>query len=201
MVNTPHKFSGQQEGEKVLFHGLQHAVALVPGTVKVLGLGAAIIAGFSFLGSGHAGVVSLGVLLGLVVWALGIWAIFLMQGRNMFYITDRRIVRFEATTPFSTGMRSLGWDDTVKVKTYAPSLFWKLFNVGNVIVHAKSTFIHPADSAGDTVMTNDDIDLRFTHFYADLGHYIDKILYLHKNKPDEVAILHPFVEKPRGERY
>ena len=38
------------------------------------------------------------------------------------------------------------------------------------------------------------------YFFEDLANYIDKILYLVKNSPDDIATIRLFVPKPAGSR-
>ena len=48
---------------------------------------------------------------------------------------------------------------------------------------------------------SEDIRMPYTWYYEDLANYVEKILHLNKTKPDEIAKLHLFVPKPKGQRY
>lgn len=50
------------------------------------------------------------------------------------------------------------------------------------------------------IVTDDDIELADIYYYRDLGNYIEKILFLYKKQPKEVANLNAFVPKPKGKR-
>ena len=122
------------------------------------------------------------------------------QKREVGYITDRRLVRFEPTTLFATNSRTLTWDEVVKVKTYPPNFLWKQLAIGNVVVHARTPG-RPEEALGHGGVTADDIQLTDVYYYKDLGNYIDKILFTYKQKPSNIGEIRPFVPKPRGERY
>ena len=141
-----------------------------------------------------------GLALAVVIVVVGTKIVTDYQVRNISYITDRRLVRFEPTTLFATNSRTLTWDEVVKVKTYPPNMLWKQLAIGNVVVHARTPG-RPDDSHGMNGMTADDIQLTDVFYYKDLGNYIDKILFTYKQKPKDIALIRPFVPKPKGERY
>ena len=70
-----------------------------------------------------------------------------------------------------------------------------------MVVHAGSTYVHTHAQTRENLYTNDDLDLEHVFYYKDLGNYIDKILYIYKHNPQELAELRPFVPKPAGQRY
>ena len=50
------------------------------------------------------------------------------------------------------------------------------------------------------MITDDDIEIPYVSFYRDLGNYIEKILFLYKKRPADIADLKPFVAKVKGKR-
>ena len=69
-----------------------------------------------------------------------------------------------------------------------------------MVVHARTT-IAPLDGATMAqAVTDDDVELRDVYFYRDLGNYIEKILFLYKKQPKDIADLKPFVTKEKGKR-
>lgn len=203
MQNFPDSFTGQQQGERVLYVVHPHHLALYIDVAKVLAIALMIAISSIFLAGLFPAFVMGGMLLALVVGVVGVLAVLSMEKMNLTYVTDRRIIRFTGATPFATNTRSLNWDDAVKVKTFAPNVFWKMFKIGNVVVHARSTFVHLHETPAtrESTMTNDDLDLEHVYYYRDLGNYIDKILYLYKHSPEELKELRAFVPKPKGKRY
>lgn len=164
--------------------------------VKVYFVAFVVFLAFLLMGSQIASVSALfkllGLILGVAVAVIGTKIVGDYQRRNISYITDRRVVHFEPTTLFATNLRTLTWDEVVKVKTYPPNMLWKQLAIGNVVVHSRT----PAE--GELI---DDIELKDVYYYRDLGNYIDKILFTYKQKPREVEQIKPFVPKPRGQRY
>lgn len=203
MHNSDTDFFGKQEGERILYVVRPHSLATTFGLVRIYLVSLAIFAVLALLGtqiSGFEGLFVLaGVILAIIMIAAGTKILTDYQKRDIGYITDRRLVRFEPTTLFATNPRSLTWDEVVKVKTYPPNFLWKQMAIGNVVVHART----PArpDDFGHGEVVADDIELKNVYYYRDLGNYIDKILFTYKQKPREMEDMHPFIPKPRGERY
>ena len=102
-------------------------------------------------------------------------------------ITDRRIIRFEASFPFFLSKRSFFWDDVTKLKGFAPNIFFRLMHVGTICVQPK---IAPIEA----------IEIPYVYLYEDLTNYIDKLLYVQKNNPKDLDQLRNFVPKPAGQR-
>ncbi len=204
MKNTDRDFYGKQEGERILYVVRPHPLATTLKLIKVFGVALIISIALIFLGTELEAIrgifVILGVLLFFVINIIGTKIIMDWQTREIAYITDRRLVRFEPTTLFATNSRTLAWDEVVKVKTYPPNFVWKQLAIGNVVVHAR-TSIRTAEDVPMGTVTADDIEIKDVYFYRDLGNYIDKILYTYKQMPAEVANIRPFVLRPRGQRY
>ena len=203
MINSDVDFFGKQDGEMILYVVKPHPLSTTFGLIKIYFIALAVFIVLTLLGtqvSGFEGwfVVS-GFILALVIAFMGTRILTDYQQRDVAYITDRRLIRFEPTTLFATNPRSLSWDEVVKVKTYPPNFLWKQMAIGNVVVHART----PArpDDFGHGEVVADDIELKNVYYYRDLGNYIDKILFTYKQKPREMAEIRPFVPKPRGERY
>lgn len=194
-------FPGQHDDERVLAMVKQHHLGLVVRLTKVGLLAGVVLALGGILGPLiHAAISGITVVGAIIVGSIGVWYALAIQDKSVAYITDRRIVRFDITTPFTTVSRGLGWDDTLKVKSFTPNIVWKMLNVGKLTVHAKSTMVGLTE-APKGYTTNDDIDLDYVFYYRDLANYIDKILYLFKNQPKGLSELHAFVGKPKGMRY
>jgi len=194
-------FQGQQEGERILFVIYPHPIAEYVNYVKLVGIALVLMISFIFLGNIHPSFPLFGVFLAVAVFGIGALIVHTMQSKNIAYLTDRRIIRFESSNIFAVNSRALSWDDTVKVKTFPPNFLWRMFNIGTVTVHARSTMVHIDTQQQQNTWSNDDLDLHNVYYYKDLGNYIDKIIYLNKHNPQELQSLHPFVPKPKGQRY
>lgn len=204
MHNTEHDFYGKQEGERILYVVKPHPFALTFGLIKIFLIALVISTVFILLGTTLEGLgvifIIPGLILFFVVIFLGTKIVLDWQAREVAYITDRRIVRFEPTTLFATNSRTLAWDEVVKVKTYPPNFLWKELAIGTVTIHAR-TSIRTAEDTPIGTVTADDIEIKDVYYYKDLGNYIDKILFTYKQQPMAVAEIRPFIPRPRGERY
>lgn len=204
MINTEKSFYGQQEGERILFVVRSHPlpVALKFAQVYLVSLGIIVI--FLLISNTFPTIKGLftllGFFLGIGFGIIGSKVLANSQKKGISYITDRRIVRFEPTTFVATNIRTLSWDEVVKVKTFAPNMLWKQMAIGNVVIHARTT-VRTAEEDAKGAVTADDIELKDIYYYRDLGNYIDKILFTYKQRPKEIANIKPFVLKPAGERY
>ena len=207
MLNTNEYFYGQQTDERILYvvrpHWLSQAILFgkflaAAGIVFFI---AAIVGeqGFIQKYAGQFGIGG-GIIAGIIV-AIGLWVVENVRQKNIAYITDRRIVKFEASTPFATNSRSLNWEEAVKVKTYARNAIWKQLMIGSVVVHAKTTIAAPEISKTERLVTDDDVEIQNAYFYRDLGNYIEKILFLYKKQPKDIAALQSFVPRVKGKRY
>lgn len=121
MENTRTKFYGKQVDERILYMIQPHSIALRLNLIKVYF--AAFIAFISFVliaklfASGGI-LVLVGIFTAILISFLGSMIAKISHRKNITYLTDRRIVRFEPTTLFATNIRTLSWDEVVKVKTY-----------------------------------------------------------------------------------
>jgi hypothetical protein len=203
MHNSENDFYGKQTDERILYVVKPHPLATTFSLIKIYLIAVCISVVIVILGTqieNFTGLfVTLGVLLFILIIIVGTKVILDWENREIAYITDRRLIRFEPTTLFATNSRTLTWDEVVKIKTYPSNFIWKQMAIGNVVVHART----PArpDEAGHNEITADDIQLKDVYYYRDLGNYIDKILFTYKQKPAEIEQIKPFVPKPRGERY
>jgi hypothetical protein len=205
MNDYPTDFYGQHEDEKVLYKVKSHPLAeqmkyarVVVATLVVL-IGVIVIA--QVVPELATPVAFWGLVMALLIMVVGFWFIRITGEKSAAYITDRRVVRFSAVSPFAVNTRSLSWDEAVKVKTYAPNVFWKILNAGNVVVHAKSTVLTTEEIRAKSTVTEDDVELTDVYYYEDLGNYIEKILFTYRKKPEEMEKLRKFVPKPKGKRY
>lgn len=203
------QFYGQQDGERVLYEVHSHKMLETVALIKIIFFGLAIIFLFAVVASAipefRTFIVSVGAVLGFTIMVIG-WLITKLLGtKSKAFITDRRVIRFSAGSPWTTATRSLTWDEVVKVKTNSPNFWLRSFNIGNVVIHARTTIMQGITDderpRQEQSVTNDDIMLEGIEYYQDLGNYMDKVLYLYKKEPQELKALRPFVAKPRGQRY
>lgn len=203
MVNTKNKFYGQQEDEKILYATKPHYLKLI---LDIFMLGAISFTTFIILFTLSTQIKIftifgfLAFLVPLSIFIVGFLIIKNMYQRNINYITDRRVVRFDPTTILATNIRTIAWDEVVKVKTFSRNIIFKELKIGNVVVHARTT-IKTINDDSQTNVSADDIEIKDVFMYKDLGNYIDKILYIYKRSPKKVSQIHPFVEKEKGLRY
>ena len=202
MHNSDTDFFGKQDGERILFVVRPHRLSLVFKLFRIYLIAFAVFVVLAILGV-QLVEISLFIIIGLIIAVLmviiGTKVVTDYQNRDIAYITDRRLMRFEPTTLFATNPRSLTWDEVVKVKTYPPNAIWKQLAIGNVVVHARTPARPDEHTPG--AIAADDIELKDVYYYKDLGNYIDKILFTYKQKPKEMEEIRVFVPKPRGERY
>lgn len=203
MQNTDSSFYGQQAGEKILYvirpHIMTLYIALVKLTIAVAVILFTMVIAASVLPFIQQTILMVGIVGSALVGIIGLWI--LLKGKSIAYLTDRRIVKFDPTAPFATNIRSLSWEEAVKVKTFSHNLFLKQMKIGTVLIHAKSTIASTDVTKRENVTTDDDVEIHNVYYYRDLGNYIEKILYLYKKHPKEIAELPTFVPKPRGRRY
>lgn len=174
-------FDGQQTGERILYTIFPHPFSKNFALVRniILGLFFFIFI-FTLIGI-------IGVLFVLFVLVISIWWTITVFNRDVAYITDRRIIRFDQVSPFFRTKRELFWGEALKAKAYAPNLLYKMMKIGNLE-------INPQMGDGENVRITD------VFYFEDLANYIDKILFTFKNSPQDMANLKPFILKPKGER-
>lgn len=203
MRNTDSDFYGQQEDERILCVIRPHSLAMAVKLAKIYLIALFVFGAFYSIGRlfGNFGSIFtlISLLGGVAIAGIGSKLVSDQQRKNLAYLTDRRIVRFEPTNFIATNIRTLSWDEVVKVKTFSPNMIWKQMAIGSVVIHARST-LRVDEPKPDTV-TADDIEIGDVYLYRDLGNYIDKILFTYKRMPREVANIRPFVPKPKGQRY
>lgn len=203
MLNTDISFYGQQADERILYVVKPHNLATVFKLLKIYLVSFFVFAAFYATGSllpPYRGLISLlAIILGILMVVIGSKIVTDNQRKNLAYLTDRRIVRFEPTNFIATNIRTLSWDEVVKVKTFSPSMVWKQLAIGSVVIHARTPT--RLENVEVTLGSADDIQLSDVFLYRDLGNYIDKILFTYKRKPKEVSEIRPFIPKPIGQRY
>lgn len=207
MINNDTSFYGQQTGERILHVIRPYPLALATMLGKfLLAAGAVILlavaAGRQISVERYAFDIAVGGgLTAALITGAGLWITDTARRKNAAYVTDRRIVKFEATNPFATSIRSLSWEEAVKVKTPPTNFIWKQLMVGTVVVHAKTTVASIDLTKTENVVTDDDVEVKHVYFYRDLANYIEKILFLYKKHPKEVAEVKPFISRQKGARY
>lgn len=187
-------FYGQHEDELILCeirpHWTRKAMAVLYGFGSGLAVYSAIVFFDKFPGLQEEYVQTAAVLLGLIVWlAISGWH---WHTANLAraYVTDRRLIRLEASFPIFINRRTLFWNEVLKVKGYAPNVFFRLARIGNLT-------LQPLMSESG----KEDVRLQFVYYFGDLANYIDKIVFTYKTKPEDVKSIRPFVAAPAGERY
>jgi len=203
MHNSDTDFYGKQTDEKILYVVRPHPLSTTFGLLKIYLVAVVVSLVLVVLGTQIGSLTGIfmgaGLVLFLLIIIIGTKIILDWQSREIAYITDRRLVRFEPTTLFATNSRTLAWDEVVKIKTYPSNFILKQMAIGNVVIHARTP--GRPDDQGNGEITADDIQLKNVYYYRDLGNYIDKILFTYKQKPAEIVNIMPFIPKPRGERY
>lgn len=205
MLNTDVDFYGKQDGERILYVVRPHQLSLIVKIAKIYLVAIVVLLAFMILGSQVAPFglfTTAGIIVALLIAVVGTKIVINYQKRDIAYITDRRLVRFEPTTLVATNPRSITWDEVVKIKTYPPNLLWKELAIGSISIHSRSSMRdYSPDEKKFYDISVDDIELKDVYLYKDLGNYIDKILFTYKQRPKELDVIHVFVPKPKGERY
>lgn len=178
------EFEGQQEGERILYVVSPHPFAKTIAIIKIIVL-ATLFFLITYLISPAIGVFAL--IGSVLLIGAGIWWNTKVFTNSKTYLTDRRVYRIDVVSPFFVTSRALFWTEALKAKGYAPNIIWRILNIGTVEVQP-----HMDQHEGVRIT---DVD-----FFEDLANYIDKILYLVKNNPGDIASIRPFVPKPAGSR-
>ncbi|RIL11223.1 MAG: hypothetical protein DCC75_02785 [Proteobacteria bacterium] len=186
-------FAGQQADEQILYIIRPHLIMLAIRICQVLFLSG--LAHLAWLRSGS--ILSrrfeidqnIGYYAIWVVTAVALWWVWKYWRTLRAYITDRRIVRFEAVFPVTEKRRALFWREVTKTRGVASSVIWRLINIGAVEV---SPLV--AEYGGSII-------LPYAHYFEDLAAYMDKIIHATKFNPEQIKEIRPFVTKPKGQRY
>lgn len=185
------QFDGRQTDERILYVVVPHPFAKYMALVRLIFLALFFFLILQLIGSVVPAVAApmrvVSVVLSGILLIVGAWWNQTVYSKSKTYITDRRIIRFEVMTPFFTTKRALFWNEALKAKGYPPNIVWKMLKIGRVQVE-------PQLAEGEDVLVHD------VFMYDDVANYIDKILFTFKNKPAEVALINPFVPKPKGKR-
>ena len=184
-------FLGQQDGEKILATITPHPSVFAFEYTKLIIVSLFLFIGFFWLKVISPIFIVIGIPFSLATLIVGFFLYQSIHSKRVAYLTNRRIIRFEPSNAFVAHSRALTWDNVIKVKTFSSNFFWQVKNIGTVIVHSKTI----------SANGNDDIMLKNVYYYKDLGNYIDKIMYLYANDRPELDKIHPFVNKPKGQRY
>jgi len=185
-------FSGQQDGERILYTMRAHPLMLVfrlSRDVVLFGLFcAAWMRGGSIITERVPGLYSMGWFCFGLFFLLAIWWDLKLYRSSVAYVTDRRIIRFTPSFPVTYSKRMVFWREVLKTKSVADNVLWRLLKVGNLEVVPKS-------GAEQSLL------LRYVHYYEDLGNYFDKLVYLTSAEPHQLKTVRPFVALPKWERY
>ena len=193
-------FPGQQDGEKILSVITPHQSTFTLEYLKLIAVSLIILIGFVSFQKISPIFVTVGLLFSIFTLIIGCFLYHSLHSKRFTYVTNRRLVRFEPSNAFTVNNRSLTWDNVLKVKTFSTNIIWRLKNIGTVIIHSKTTSTS-VNNPNQILLSNDDIVLKNVHYYKDLGNYLDKVLYLYIHDKKELNNIHPFVNKPRGQRY
>lgn len=188
---TTSLFDGQQTDERVLYEIIPHPLSKRIAIAKLIFLSVffylVLLLISSVVPSAGMALKTIGLLIGLILLIVGIWWNTIVYAKDRAFITDRRIIRFDAVSPFFTTKRELFWNEAMKAKGYAANLLYRFLKVGVLEVN-------PIMGERENVVIRD------VYYFEDLANYIDKILFTFKNKPAEVNTIQPFIPKPKGQR-
>ena len=184
-------FDGQQTDERILYTVVAHPTTKLISLVKIAFLAFFALTMFLLISSVVTQIQTLLTIMGLVsligIGLFGYWWISYVHSHTKTYITDRRVMRFEAVSPFFSAKRSLFWTEVLKSKGFSPNLIFRSLKIGSVVVEPHLT-------------DHENVIISDVYLFEDLANYIDKILYITKSNPSEIAQLKPFVPKAKGER-
>lgn len=185
------QFDGQQSDERILSVLLPHVIS------KWISIGIWFFLSVVFfvvimllqnaIGNSVQLLIPVAILISSSIMIAGYWWNTIVFSKSKTYLTDRRIIRFEQVSPFFSAKRALFWNEVLKAKAFAPSFLFRLLRIGKVVVESH-------ESGGENVY----IDNVF--LFDDVANYIDKILYIYKNKPDDISTIKPFIPREKGHR-
>lgn len=184
-------FDGQQTGEMILAtvtpHPLQKAINFI-----IVFLLAILLFIVSYAISGFMIAISPAIripaaIISVLLAIAGIWWNNHTYANTVTYITDRRIIRFEAVSPFFRAKRSLFWNEVLKAKAYSPGILWRIMNIGVVRIEPHQ-------------LEHENIMIPNVYMFEDVANYIDKIIFTFNNRPQDMGSIRPFIAKPKGHR-
>jgi hypothetical protein len=177
------EFTGQQEDERILHiirpHKLMLITSLGKGLILALIVGAAWWRGGNHLNYSYPGILLKGYLLIIACLVPYILWIFRYYNSYRAYITDRRVIRFEAAFPITENRRVLFWRNTGKTKSMAKSALWRAFKIGSIE-------ICPTTAEGG-------VDLHWVSKFEQITDYIDRIVYVARECPAKLPGLQPLI--------
>jgi len=187
------KFPGQYSQERILFVTREGeiilrlkllALTLVVGigaVLMILILGSLDILGWSFT--------TLTPFL-LILWLLGGifigWWMKRVYQKTIFIITTKRLTKFIHTTPWSRYQMSLGLDQIVDTGAYQKGFFQIFTGLGYFV----------ARSAAGSVKNFKIINISFAE---DLHNYVNKLLSMLHEHPEQIDRFRPFIPHLKGE--
>lgn len=184
-------FDGQQEGEQVLYIITPHPIHKYISIARLIFLALFFFAALWVIGGIIPPITVVlrlaGLLLSIILLIVGFWWDINVFNKARTYITDRRIIRFDIVSPFFTTKRALFWNEALKAKAYAPNILFRSLNIGTIDVEPQ-------------LANYEDVRVTDVYYFEDLANYIDKILFIYKNTPADVAAIKPFVPKAKGQR-
>ena len=194
------RFPGQQDGERVLHVIRPHKISESVELAKIVLFAVVLFVILAILSVSLPPAFFIAITLPPLIIFVGWWVIHGIHEKTIAYITDRRVVRFQATTPFHASIRTINYDDVTKVKTLGGGFFEDMVGVGTLVFSARTSMVKSAVGSSNNLV-DDDLEIRHVYFHKDLANYLDKILYLFKHDLQELKTVREFVAKPRGKRY
>ena len=192
---TDYRFSGQNEGERILFitreSEIMHKLRLG------LLLGASLIAmilGFILVSLIEQYIPQFTFFKTLIIIVVGL---FLVLGyfwieetfrKSLFFITTRRLTKIIYTTPFTWYQFSLGLDEIQDTGSYGSTYIEALFKLGYFV----------ARSGAGAIKNFKIVNITYSQ---DLHNYANKLLFAFKHYPNRINEFRPFIPHLKaGER-
>ncbi|MCB0318776.1 MAG: hypothetical protein KDD56_08460 [Bdellovibrionales bacterium] len=186
-------FAGMQTDERLLYLIRPHKIFLFFGIVQVIIITLATFFVWQRLSleffNFEKEIVWLGTFLVFIAGVLFLIWKFKYYFCYRAYLTDRRIVRFEAIFPVTEKRRTLMWKEVAKTRGSAGSFIWRLFNIGELEIVPK------------LIESEGEMNLPFVFYFEDLASYIDKIVYVSQNETFKLQEIRPFIARPKGSRF
>ena len=185
-------FEGKQQGERLLYIIRPHSLLLFLGIIQISLIAVAAYFVWNRLGTGvlrlDQSQYELGVGIIAALGLFGLWWKNKYYNSLRAYVTDRRIVRFEAVFPVTEKKRTLMWKEVAKTRGVASNFIWRLIKIGELE-------IVPKVIEGDGEMM-----IPYAFYFEDLASYVDKIVYLSQHEPEKLESMRAFIAKPKGKR-